>query len=441
MRGNEVAPDPARIAIVDDERGQRQLLDNALQRAGFQTVLCKNGEEGLAAADQCDLMLLDVRMPGMDGLEVLKRVKGEHPALPVILLTAFIDVRDAVAAIKIGALDYLEKPVDLDELVAAVDDALGHTGRSVTDGETMVFPPNVIAESPAMVRVFKQAARVAPTDATTLILGESGTGKQVVAEFIQEQSPRAGKPFVTVNCGAIPEHLIESELFGHEKGAFTGADTRRIGRFEETDGGTLFLDEIGELPLPVQPAFLRVLEAGTFRTVGGSQELTVDVRIIAATNRNIEAEVKKGAFREDLYYRLNVFPLSIPPLRERPDDILPLVDLFLRPHRKHLAPAAERVVMAYDWPGNARELHNVLERASILSDGSLILPANFPPHIQDARTATKPSGSVLVGDMQEIQRRAILEALDKTEGNKTRAAELLGISRRNLIYKLRDYGM
>ena len=436
-----MALEQKRIAIVDDERGQRQLLDNALQCAGFQTILCANGEEGIAAAAQCDLMLLDVRMPGISGLEVLEKVKEDHPALPVILLTAFIDVRDAVSAIKTGALDYLEKPVDLDELVAAVDDALGHTGRSVSDEEAIVLPPNVAAESPLMIQVFKQAARAAITDVNILILGESGTGKQVIAEFIQEQSSRNSKPFVTVNCGAIPENLIESELFGHEKGAFTGADAQRVGRFEEADRGTLFLDEIGELPLSLQPSFLRVLETGAFRRVGGNREITVDVRLIAATNSNLEEETKKGNFREDLFYRLNVFPLSIPPLRERPDDILPLVDTFLKPHRKRLAPAAERIVMIYDWSGNVRELRNALERASIMSDGSLILPSDLPSHIQELKNTRSTAGSVLVGDMQEIQRRAILEALEKTSGNKTQAAQLLGISRRNLIYKLRDYGM
>jgi DNA-binding NtrC family response regulator len=436
-----VTTESARIAVVDDERGQRQLLDNVLQRAGFLTVLCENGEEGLEAAGRCDLMLLDVRMPGLSGLEVLERVKEEHSALPVILLTAFIDLRDAVSAIKTGALDYLEKPVDLDELVAAVDDALGNTGRAVAGEETVALPPNVAVESAAMVNVFNQAARAAGTDAAILILGESGTGKQVVAEFIQAQSPRADQPFVTVNCGAIPEHLIESELFGHEKGAFTSADAQRVGRFEEADGGTLFLDEIGELPLALQPAFLRVLETGAFRRVGGSQEFSVDVRIIAATNRTIEDDVKSGGFREDLYYRLNVFPLALPPLRERSDDILPLADVFLRPHGKRLSPAAERVVMTYHWPGNARELRNALERATIMANGSLILPTDLPSHIQDAKPALGTSGSVLVGDMQEIQRRAILEAVEKTGGNKTKAAELLGISRRNLIYKLRDYGL
>lgn len=435
-----MAPRQPRIAIVDDEAGQRQLLDNALQRAGYETVLCTNGEEGLATAGDCDMMILDVRMPGLSGLEVLERLKTTAPSLPVLLMTAYIDVRDAVSAIKSGALDYLEKPVDLDELIAAVDDALGQSGRSVS-GESGSISRYVGAESSAMRQVLSQALRASTTDATILILGESGTGKQVLAEFIQAESHRANKPFVTENCGAIPANLIESELFGHEKGAFTGADARRTGRFEEADGGTLFLDEVGDLPLALQPAFLRVLETGTFSRVGGGREISVDVRIIAATNRNLEDDVRAGRFREDLYFRLNVFPLLIPPLRERRDDVLPLTEFFLKQHRKRLSPAAERLLVQYDWPGNVRELRNMLERASILAAGSLILPSDFPAHIQDAKPIARADDKVLVGDMQEIQRRAILEALEKTAGNKTRAAKLLGISRRNLIYKLRDYGL
>ncbi|MCC6696200.1 MAG: sigma-54-dependent Fis family transcriptional regulator [Candidatus Hydrogenedentes bacterium] len=427
------------IAVVDDDAAQRHLLANALERAGYEVRLCPNGEEALTAAPECALMLLDVRMPGMSGLEVLGHVKRQLPALPVILLTAFIDVRDAVAAIKTGALDYLEKPVDLDELIAAVDDALGTSGRPV-DSAAADLPGNVIAESPGMRAVFAQAARVAPSGATVLILGESGTGKQVVAEFIHARSPRAGMPLVNVNCAALPEHLVESELFGHEKGAFTGADTQRRGRFEEASGGTIFLDEIGELPLTLQPKLLHVLESGRFRRVGGSDELQVDVRVIAATNRNLEDDVRTGAFREDLYFRLNVFALMLPALRERRDDILPLAEVFLRERKKNLAPATERALMAYDWPGNVRELRNALERASLMAAGTLILPTDLPPQVQEAKLTEQP-GRVLVGDMQEIQRRAILEALEKTGGNKTRAAVLLNISRRNLIYKLREYGL
>jgi two-component system response regulator HydG len=433
--------DSARIAIVDDDPGQRQLLDNALERAGFTTLLCEDGPAGLAAAAECDLMLLDVRMPGMTGLEVLARVKQLRPALPVILLTAFIDVRDAVAAIKQGALDYLEKPVDLDELIAAVDDALGAPRGPIAGNDMPELPPGMVAESPSMRAVFIQAARAAATDASILITGESGTGKQVVAEFIQHHSRRANGPFVTVNCGAIPEQLIESELFGHEKGAFTGADRQRVGRFEEASGGTLFLDEIGELPLALQPAFLRVLESGRFHRVGGTDERRADVRLIAATNRDLQEEVKAGRFRDDLYYRVNVFPLMVPPLAQRPEDIVPIAAQILSAHGKRLSPAAERCLLAYDWPGNVRELRNALERATILADGRQILASELPDAIRKNENLPRTTGSVLVGNMEAIQRQAILEALDKTGGNKTRAAQLLGISRRNLIYKLRDYGM
>ncbi len=428
------------IAIVDDERAQRELLDTALRSAGYKTVLCADGREALKAAPQCSLMVLDVRMPGMSGLEVLEHVRRDWSGLPVILLTAFIDVRDAVASIKAGALDYLEKPVDIDELVAAVDDALGPACRFHPSEPEMEIPPYIVAESASMKSVLDQAARVADSNVTVLMLGESGVGKEVVARFIHESSRRRAMSMVRVDCGALPENLVESELFGHEKGAFTGAEAQHKGQFEVANAGTVFLDEIGELPLPVQPKFLHVLETGCFRRVGGNREFCTDVRVIAATNRDLEEEVRQGKFREDLFYRLNVFPLKIPPLRERPDDILPLADYILRDRKLRLAPATERLLRTYDWPGNVRELRNAMERAAILSNGSLILPNDLPPQLKKASLTEKP-GSVLVGDMDEIQRRAILEALEKTSGNKTHAAALLGISRRNLIYKLRDYGV
>ena len=427
------------IAIVDDEQFQRELLDAALRLAGYDTLLCGSGIEAIEMAAHCDLMILDVRMPGMSGIETLGHIKKERPFLPVILLTAFIDVRDAVTAIKAGALDYLEKPIDIDELVAVVDDALGPTEYPAYLETDFDIPSYIVTESVSMRRILEQASRVADSTVTVLLLGESGTGKEVVARFIHDSSDRRG-PLVRVDCGALPENLVESELFGHEKGAFTSADAQRIGQFEAADGGTVFLDEIGELPLSVQPKFLNVLETGTFRRVGGSREFHTNVRVIAATNRDLENEVKHGKFREDLYYRLNVFPLHIPPLRERPDDILPLAYHILQNRRLRLAPSAERLLRAYNWPGNVRELRNAMERAAVLARGSLILPHDLPPQLQ-TESPTPPTGGVLVGNMEEIQRRAILEALKKTNGNKTQAAALLGISRRNFIYKLRDYGL
>ncbi len=434
------------IAVVDDDPAQLRLLTNALERAGYAPIPCPDGAAALAQADACRLMLLDVRLPDMSGLEVLARLRETHPALPIVLLTAYIDVRDAVAAIKNGALDYIEKPVDLDELIAAVDDAVGEPGRSTSASGEVSLPKGVVAESSGMAGVFHQVARVAPEDAAVLLLGESGVGKEIVAAAIHEQSNRAGRPFVRVDCGALPESLIESELFGHEKGAFTGASVARKGRFEEAGGGTLFLDEVGELPLPLQPALLGVLETGQFRPVGAERVRHCDVRLIAATNRDLEREAAEGRFRQDLFYRLNVFPIVIPPLRERKEDILPLAELFLHEPRKKLSPAAERILMSYDWPGNVRELRNVLARAAIMANGATILPADLPPALQHQPAASGNDGSsgregVLIGDMEAIQRQAILEALEKTGGNKTRAAELLGISRRNLIYKLRAYGM
>jgi len=429
---------PPIIAIVDDEAGQRELLSASLRAAGYATLLCTGGREAIAAAPRCSLMLLDVRMPEMNGFQVLERVKSEWPSLPVILLTAVIDIRNAVAAIKAGALDYLEKPVDIDELVSAVDDALGMAGpRSETE---LDLPPYIVAESASMRALLGQALRVASSQVTVLILGESGVGKEVIARFIHDSSSRKSMPMVRVDCGALPENLVESELFGHEKGSFTGANLQRKGQFEVANGGTVFLDEIGELPLTVQPKFLNVLESGLFRRVGGSQEQRTDARVVTATNRDLESDVRQGKFREDLFYRINVFPLYAPPLRERRDDILPLADHFLKGRKLRLAPATERLLRAYEWPGNVRELRNAMERSAILAHGSLILPGDLPPQLQKATPVKEPQ-SVLVGDMEEIQRRAILEALEKTSGNKTQAAALLGISRRNFIYKLRDYGL
>jgi DNA-binding NtrC family response regulator len=424
------------VAVVDDEPGQRRLLSDALERAGYDVRTGETGLDAEALAGEVDLLLLDVRMPKKSGLEALPEVFRKRPELPVVLLTAFIDVRDAVAAMKLGARDYLEKPVDLDELLDAVDDLLGNRPIASDRG----LPPGVVCESPLLTRCFEEAARAAETEAPVLLLGESGTGKEVLARHVHDRSARASKPFVVVDCTTLPPELAESELFGHVRGAFTGAERDRIGRFQEADGGTLFLDELGDLPLAMQPKLLRALEGGVIRPVGGEEDVRVSVRIVAATNRDLEAGLRDGTFREDLYFRLSVFPVNVPPLRERPEDVLALAEHFLSESHKKMSPAAQRLLLLHSWPGNVRELRNALSRAAILSAGNQIMPEDLPATVTRA-TSGPVQGSVLVGDMRAIERQAILEALDKTGGNKTQAAELLGISRRNLIYKLRAYGM
>ncbi|MEN6624943.1 MAG: sigma-54 dependent transcriptional regulator [Candidatus Sumerlaeia bacterium] len=434
------------VAVVDDEPQQRAILRSALEENGYAVVEGCDGDEAveLARSNRLDAMILDVRMAGMSGLEALGIIRRERPEIRVILLTAFIDVRDAVAAIKTGAHDYLEKPVDLDELAIAVDEALGVERAPRAPAEIAGLPDWIVAHSPAMLGVLRDAARVAPTDASILIRGESGTGKEVLARFIHERSRRAGGPFVPINCGAIPEALIESELFGHERGSFTGAVATRPGWFEQASGGTILLDEIGEMPPALQPRLLRVLEERRVRRIGGARELEIDARLVAATHRDLEEDVRQGRFREDLYYRLNVIALRLPPLRERAADVLPMAERFLAEQGlggKRFSPAAQRLLLGYGWPGNVRELRNAVVRAAIIAGGALILPEDLPETLRAAPARPEAESSVLVGNMDEIQRHAILEALGQTGGNKTQAARLLGISRRNLVYKLRSYGM
>ncbi len=449
------------VAVVDDDARQRALLRGALEGAGYSVCEAGDGEGALALAEArpLDAMVLDVRMPRMNGLEALASLRRGHPEVRVILLTAFIDLRDAVVAIKSGAADYLEKPVDLDELVVAVDEALGVGREGLPENATdaLELPPGLIAESASMLGLLREAARAAPADASVLVMGESGTGKEVLARFIHERSGRAEGPFVAINCAALPENLIESELFGHERGSFTGAIAQKRGCFESAAGGTLLLDEIGEMPAALQPKLLRVLEERCIRRVGGDRELPVDVRVIAATNKDLEADATAGRFREDLLYRLNVIALRIPPLRSRREDILPLADHFLGEQEmggKRLSPAAQRLLLAHAWPGNARELRNAVVRAAIISSGNLILPEDLPETVRRAAEAAEAAeaaadrasalgtfGAGPVGNMESVQRQAILRALEQTAGNKTKAAKLLGISRRTLIYKLRSYGM
>ena len=386
------------------------------------------------------MMISDVRMPGLTGLETLQRARKNFPALPVLLVTAYADIRDAVEAMRDGALNYLAKPIDLDELLATVRQA---TGIAKTEplklGDAKKLPPNVIAQSPLTTALFQDIALIAPSETRVLITGESGTGKEVVADTIHAWSARANGKLIKINCAAIPENLLESELFGHEKGAFTGASAMRIGRFEEADGGTIFLDEITEMSPGLQAKLLRVTQDGKFQRIGSNREIRTNARILAASNRDLEAEVKAGRFREDLFYRLNVVELNLPPLRERREDILPLANLFTAEfarNRARLAEATVNCLQNYAWPGNVRELRNAIERAVLLSQSELILPEHLPAKLREAVKSAAPLPPMDAQTMDEIERHAILAALKQHKSNRTETAKALGISRRALLYKL-----
>ncbi len=431
-----------RILIVDDDPGQRSLLDSFLRGQGFDIVTADSGERALQLLPdgRFSMMISDVRMPGLSGLDTLRRVRQGFPTLPVLLVTAYADIREAVVAMRDGALNYLAKPIDLDELLASVRQATGIALSSPLNlGAEKKLPPNIIAQSPLTVALFQQAALVAPSEARVFVTGESGTGKEVVADVIHAWSTRAAGPLIKVNCAAIPETLLESELFGHEKGAFTGASALRIGRFEEARGGTIFLDEIAEMTPALQAKLLRVTQDGKFQRIGSNREIQTNARIIAASNRTLEDEVKAGRFREDLFYRLNVVELNLPPLRERREDILPLVSLFINEfarNRARLAEATADCLKSYTWPGNVRELRNAIERAVLLSQSELILPEHLPAKLRDAAKQVAP---VLLPDTQqldEIERHAIIAALQQHRFNRTETAKALGISRRTLLYKL-----
>ena len=436
------APNPPRVLIVDDDPGQRSLLDSFLRGQGFETVLANSGENALEKlrVGHFDMMISDVRMSGLTGLETLRRVRPQFPALPVLLVTAYADIRDAVEAMRDGALNYLAKPIDLDELLATVRQATGLTPSAPLNlGAEKKLPPHVVAQSPLMVALFQQIALIAPSETRVLITGESGTGKEVVADMMHAWSSRANGPLIKVNCAAIPETLLESELFGHEKGAFTGASAQRIGRFEEADGGTIFLDEIAEMSPPLQAKLLRVTQDGRFQRIGSNREIHTNARILAASNRDLEAEVKSGRFREDLFYRLNVVELNLPPLRERREDILPLVNLFIREfarNRARLAEATADCLQNYPWPGNVRELCNAVERAVLLSRSELILPEHLPAKLRESAKQNLPAPAMDAQPLDEMERHAILAALRQHKHNRTETAKALGISRRALLYKL-----
>jgi DNA-binding NtrC family response regulator len=435
---------PDRILIVDDDSGQRSLLETFLQAKGFRTQSAASGEAALQllSEETFALMISDVRMPGMSGIETLRRVREKNLSLPVLLVTAFADIRSAVAAMRDGAVNYLAKPIDLDELMASVRQALSPGGAPPVAAEQteVELPAGVVTQSPLMRAVFRDAAVIAPSESRVLITGESGVGKEVLADAIHHWSRRASGPLVKINCAAIPENLLESELFGHEKGAFTGAVQQRLGRFEEANGGTIFLDEIAELPLPLQAKLLRVINDGTFNRIGSGRDLRTDARVLAATNRDLEAQIAAGKFREDLFYRLNVMEIHLPPLRERPEDILALAMHFIGQfsrRKSRFSASVSAALLKYRWPGNVRELRNAMERAALLSRGEIVLPEHLPARVM-ATTADSSAASTRheAQRLEEIEREAILKALRKNNYNRTETAHELAISRRALTYKL-----
>jgi DNA-binding NtrC family response regulator len=427
---------------VDDDAGQRSLLDSFLSSQGFQTVPVSSGQRALEVLreQEIDMMISDVRMPGLSGLETLRLARRDRGSFPILLVTAYADVRDAVGAMRDGAVNYLSKPIDLDELLASVRQATGVSQRAPLKFDAgKQLPPHIIAASPLMQALFRDVSLVAASESRVLISGESGAGKEVVADVIHAWSQRAAGRLVKVNCAAIPETLLESELFGHEKGAFTGAVAQRIGRFELADGGSIFLDEIADMAPQLQAKLLRVAQDGRFQHIGSNTEVHSDTRILAATNRNLDEEVKAGRFREDLYWRLNVVELAVPPLRERREDILPLANKMLSEFtqgRARLSSAVAACLENYPWPGNVRELRNAMERAALLCRGDLIVPDHLPARIRPGASPTPALASADAKNLEEVEAHAVVQALAKNNFNRTATAKALGISRRALIYKL-----
>ncbi len=441
------------ILVVDDEQVHRFMLSSMLKEWGWRCVEADDGQTAVEAVKNniYNAVLMDVRMARMNGHEAFRKIHEIQPALPVIIMTAYSSVDDAVEAIKHGAHDYLTKPLDFDRLRLSLDRALDHSQveekKLEAASEASELVSSIIGCAPPMMELLEMIRYVAPTEATVLVAGESGTGKELVAESLHRNSERRDGPFIKVNCAALAESLLESELFGHEKGAFTGADRKREGKFVQADGGTLFLDEIGETSQAMQVKLLRVLQEQELQLVGGEETVKVDVRIIAATNRDLEEEVKKGAFREDLYYRLNVVMLTVPPLRERQEDIPLLVDHFVRKFAEKnrrsvecITPACMDLLCRYPWPGNVRELENAIERGVILMRGDQLTEKSLPLTVQRLDTiAAGAAADERPASLFEAEKSMILQTLAETSGNKSEAARRLGITRKTLQNKLHKY--
>ena len=447
------------ILIVEDKKSMSDMLADTLKAEGFGVLTALTVREGLAqiAAGEMDAVITDLRLPDGDGMEVLRSVKEASPLTPVIVMTAFGSIELAVSAVKEGAHDFITKPFDTDHLMLILRRALSEKSSEreniILKKEFSKFlrKPEIVGSSGLWQEVMDKVRRVSPLKTTVLILGESGTGKELIARAVHHLSPRAKEPFVALNCAAVPPDLIENELFGHEKGAFTGAQEIKPGRFELANRGTIFLDEIGDMALPLQAKLLRVLQESEFERVGGARTIRVDLRVVAASNKDLEREVAGGSFREDLFYRLNVFPVTVPPLRERKEDIIPLAEhfvaLFSKEMRKKapsLSPEVRDLLMANEWKGNVRELKNVVERAVILCDGPELLPGHFEVAKSSPREQAAPDAplhEVAQKAVRLAERERIEDALRQTGGNKSRAAELLQVSYKTLLTKIKEYGI
>lgn len=452
-----------RLLVVDDEPSMTEFLEIMLNQEGYEVRSASNGEQGLRLYKSFDpdLVLTDVKMPGMSGLDLIRAIRGIDPQMPIIAITAYASAEDALRAVREGAYDYLSKPFHIDDLRIIIRNAL-ETRRLRRENfelkqgrKTNQQFGEIIGRSPQMMEIFNLINQIAPTKAGVLLIGESGTGKELIAKAIHYSSPRVEKPFITVNCSAIPETLLETEMFGHAKGSFTGAIANKQGLVEMAHGGTLFLDEIGEIPLSIQAKLLRFLQEREFRRVGDTEDKKVDVRVIAATNKNLEEEIEKGNFREDLYYRLNVIRIRVPPLREREEDIPILIDFFLKKfsaeqHKKieKVSSLALRVLCNHAYPGNIRELENIVERCVTLEQSEQLTAENLPPKLTE-RCASESKGEIeipaegfdLNQTMDDVEKKVIMRALEMTNGNRSKAAKLLGITFRSLRYRLVKLGM